>query len=359
MSSWFVAEKSRDRIVTEESQPKSRNPLITALTFALLYFPGISLIWFGLPFLPNTVTCQSNKNISVCQRKQHFQNIPIRTETFEKKRTKSDLKVQDNPGAPTLFLTGLSYVCGLTLLTLLYARTVTIRELWIFDKNSNIVKNQKFTKLFRKERRYHRTQIFGIILEIRDVLIKNHSSYIFLKLNLKQDQQVTRYDVFNKYQPWIYNGEYDLLREMDSSVIQPICQMLDLPLQIKFFSQFSCTILDSSQKSICVYEFGKKTMEILFQEVQKFEVDTLMNGVREENLSDSKVLDIPPTYYRYVYTISLITHRGQRIPIHQVDCQSAHIWGQPLFESLPTDDNPGYLWTSQLVTWLGEIVWDA
>jgi hypothetical protein len=36
-----------------------------------------------------------------------------------------------------------------------------------------------------------------------------------------------------------------------------------------------------------------------------------------------------------------------------------HYWGQPLFESLSTDDNPGYLWTSQLVTWLGEIAWDA
>jgi hypothetical protein len=99
-------------------------------------------------------------------------------------------------------------------------------------------------------------------------------------------------------------------------VIQPICQILDLPWQLKFFHQDECFIFDFAAQAIDRYLDGQQLLHIDFAEVVDFGVEEL---VPEADAGDLLVnIPRPAIYY-----LNLAIGQGERFRIHQLTTSDA------------------------------------
>jgi len=352
MSNWSIVEKSPNRILTQENLSQNINLLTRSLHFALICIPGLIPIWLGLPLLPGKITCQPSKNIVECRKTQSFLTIPVKTEFFEQQRKSSRIVEEPISGETTLVWIGIGYIGGIILLILLFSSTVTIRRIWTFDKNSAIAKEQKITRLRSVETIYPCKEINGIILELTDILIDSNPTYIKIKLNLQFDQQLTEYTPFNKEQPVIFSSEYQHFEELISSIAQPICGMLNLPLMLNVFSEYGSIFLNFAEKKLERHAQGK-SLSISFQSIQGFEIDILSNG-RLVVPTDDTAID---TYihYEYIYKVQLVLKDSQQLSVIKIESREA-LGKRPKQESFPTNDNRAYHWIKHFTMRLNGLI---
>jgi len=183
MSFWSIIEKSPNRICTQEDFSQGRDLFSGCLYTALLCLPGLLPIWLGL-LLPGKFVCTPNKNTAECQKTQSFLNIPIKNETFQQQRKITRVVEEQILGETTLVWIGIGYIGGVLILVLLFASTVSIKQIWVFDRNVRSVQNQKFTGLRKIESSYPSEKISDLILEIPNVSIDDNPSSISTRLSL-------------------------------------------------------------------------------------------------------------------------------------------------------------------------------
>ncbi|PZV18883.1 MAG: hypothetical protein DCF20_02170 [Pseudanabaena sp.] len=349
---WSIIEKSPNRIRTQENLSQNTSLLSRCLHFALICIPGLIPIWLGLPLLPGKVTCQPSKNIVECRKTQSFLTIPVKTEIFEQQRKLSRIVEEPISGETTLVWIGIGYIGGIILLILLFSSTVTIKRIWTFDKNSAIVKGQKFTSLRSVETIYPCKEINGIILELTDILIDSNPTHIRIKLNFQFDRQPIKYMPFNKKQPVIFSGKYKHFEEFVSSIAQPICGMLNQPLMLNIFSEYGSMFFDFSEKKLERHAPGK-SFNISFQSIQGFEIDVLSNG-RYVVPTDNTAID-SYIHYEYIYKVQLVMKDSQRLSVIKIESREA-LGKRPDQASFPSDDNRAYHWIKHFTLRLNGLI---
>jgi hypothetical protein len=346
MNLWSVIEKSPQRIVTQEKLGESSHPIASILMFLLCCVPGFVALWMGIPNLPKTLSCKPSGSISQCQESQNFLNIPVKTRSFVQQQKISTPIERELGGNSTITSIGLSYIIGLAGIVILYSSMVVSRRVWVFDRNRQIIVNEKYTALRKTEQRYRKQDVFSIILEINDLCIKANSEHVVVRLNLQSAEQPTRYLPFNSKQPMIYICEYNRIAEVIDTVVRPTSQALQVPYQLKFFfQQQSCSIFDFDRQCIDVFS-ARNTCQIPFANIQGFRIEKTSDMQKIVVITDNSI-DIDRSN-SYTYQLLLVTKDGDCIPINQVESHDSSIRPEREEAMLSFDNNRGYEWMELL-----------
>jgi hypothetical protein len=346
MNRWSVIEKSPQRIVTEEKLGESSNLISGILMFLLCCVPGFVALWMGIPNLPKILSCKPSGSISQCQEVQKFLNIPIKTRSFVQPQKISAPIVRELGGNITVVSVGLAYIGGIVGIVIIYSSMVVGRRVWVFDRNRQVIVNEKYTALRKTEQRYRQQDVFGIILEINDFYINANPEHIFVRLNLQSGEQPIRYLPFNSQQPIIYDCEYSTLAEAIDTVIRPTSKVLQVPYQLKFFfQQQACSIFDFDRQYIDVFA-DQDSYQIPFTDIQRFEIEKISDNQSIVSIGENSLHT--DAHHSYTYRLLLITNDGECLPIHQVESNDSSIRHERAEELLSLTNNQGYRWMELL-----------
>jgi hypothetical protein len=338
MNKWSVQEKAPQQIVTEENFQQSAHPVARVFMFSLCCVPGLLAIFLGVPDLPKTLSCKPQGNVSQCQETQQFSNIPVNSRTFVQQQKILHPTEQNLGGTETPTLIGVSYILGLAAIVLMYSSLVVTRKTWIFDRNRRMVSNERYTSFRKTDKRYHKLDVFGVILEISDLCVETNLDKINVKINLQKSAQPTKPTRFNSLQPVIFRRHHEKLSEVINEVAKPISAILQIPYQLKFFTQDASFIFEFDRQYVDVFIAGD-VFQIPFEDIQGFEIEQLAD--QEITISTGKKSFGINTANQDTYRLCLITNDGEHLQLHQ-----AHSKNAGNRKSWP--DNQGYQWMTTL-----------
>ncbi len=346
MSKWLITERSNSRLVAQVIPHPSlwSSTAFKVIISLVAYIPsGIALI-IGFSGLPGTITCDAsrvNPTSIECREVKQFLNLPVSTSTLELSDQKVEPYTQKVPGDGTFFGFGLLWLGGVTSALLLNKAFAPKKTTWIFDQTTKVVQQQPEYLLDSTPKTFPRSDIYGLVLEIPDLINNGSQVNIFVRMNMDVGEVPTQYLSWNENQPSVYMATYSEFPEVVTAVIQPICQILDLPWQLKFFHQDECFIFDFAEQTVNRYLNSEQLLQIDFAEIVSLDV--------EEPTLEPVVADDPLAQINreFIYYLNLVLDNGERLRIHQ-------------FTDVADVDEPennfGQAWMHQLRIRLDEIV---
>ncbi len=342
MSNWLITEHSNNRLVAQAIPPQS---LWTSTAFKVImslitYIPGFVALLIGFSGLPETLTCnvsRINPNGMECSGVKQFLQMPVSVNTIQFTEQEFQPYTRKIPGDHSFFGFGLLWLGGVTAGLLINKSLTPKKTTWIFDQTTQLIQQQPETLLDKTARTFPRSDIYGLVLEIPDLANNSAQVNIFVRLNMDAGEVPTHYLSWNENQPSVYTAPYSEFSEVVESVIQPICQILDLPWQLKFFHQDECFIFDFAERLVDRYLNGEQLLRIEFTEITSLEVE----GPFTEIVTDDALANINRESAHY---LNLALTNGERLRIHQ-------------FTNIDTlENNAAQEWMNQLQTRLNEIV---
>lgn len=344
MSNWLITEYSNKRLVAQiTSSPSLWTDTAFKLVMAIItYIPGCMALLIGFSGLPETSSCnvsQTNLNGMECREVKKFLDIPINTNTIQLVGQKFPPFSKQVPGDNNFFGLGLLWLGGVSAGFLINKSLNPQKITWIFDQTSKAVQQHPETILDKTVRTFARSDIRGLVLEITDLASNSDQANIFVRLNMDAGEIPTQYLSWNENQPSVYTAPYSEFSEVVESVIKPICQILDLPWQLKFFHQDECFIFDFAERLVDRYLSGEKLLRIDFTEITSLE----MEGPFVEIVPDLDNV-FASSNREAAHYLSLVLTSGERLRIHQFTSMDA------------IDDNTAQEWLSQIQYRLNEIV---
>ncbi len=296
----------------------------------ITYVPGCVALLFGFSGLPETNSCDVSKispNGMECSEVKKFLDIPVSNSTVQLIGQKFKPFNKNIPGDNSFFGLGLLWIGGVSAGFLINKSLNPQKITWIFDRTSKIVQQHPETDRDKTIRTFARSDIHGLVLEIPDLANNSAQVNIFVRLNMDAGEVPTQYLSWNENQPSVYTAPYSGFSEIVESVIKPICQILDLPWQLKFFHQDECFIFDFAERLVDHYLSGEKLLRIEFAEISSLEVEGPFVEIRTE--PDDVLANINREAAHY---LSLVLTSGERLRIHQftnidaIDNNSAEEW---------------------------------
>jgi preprotein translocase subunit Sss1 len=342
MPNWTAIEKSPQRVVTQQDLQQKSNLVMQIIMLLLISIPGGLAIWIGLPVLPKTLNCQPVGNIAECQEVSKFFKLPVKKTIFQQTRKLLKPTQSEIPGDMNLVGIGLAYLGAIGAILLIFAWTITTKEVWIFDKHRQILVRKKYKTLRKIEQKYHPQDIFNLSLEITDLLIDSTYPAIFAKINLA-DRDTTKISIFSPREPVIYDDEYDEFTEIISMIVNPISTILKIPWQLKFFFDRNCYIFNFDRQCIEGFTYNSSS-NIPFQDIHSFEIESLFGiHTKAESLGDDEVI------HRCIIRLILITKYGGRFPIHQAESRDDMGRNEQIGELRSIEQSRSYQWMKLLI----------
>jgi hypothetical protein len=347
MSNWLITEHSDKRLVTQVTSPPSfwTSTAFKVVMGFITYMPGCVALLIGFSSLPKTSYCnvsQISSNSMECQEVKKFLDIPINTNTIQLVGQKFQPSSHNIPGNNSFFGLGLLWLGGVSAGFLINKSLNPQKITWIFDRTSKIVQQHPETILDKTVRTFAKSDIHGLVLEIPDLANNSAQVNIFVRLNMDIGEIPTQYLSWNENQPAVYTAPYSEFSKVVESVIKPICQILDIPWQLKFFHQDECFIFDFAERLVDRYLNGEKLLRVEFTEITSLE----MEGPFVEIITDpdNAAANINREAAHY---LNLVLTNGEKLRIHQFTNIDA------------IDNNTAQEWLSQLQFRLNEIVQTA
>ena len=308
----------------------------------ITYIPGCVALLVGFSGLPETSSCDVSRVAPAsmeCREVRKFLNIPVSNSTIQLVGQKFRPFNNEIPGNNSFFGLGLLWLGGVSVGFLINKSLNPQKITWIFDRTSKIVQQHPETVLDKTIRTFTRSDIHGLVLEIPDLANNSAQINIFVRLNMDAGEVPTQYLSWNENQPSVYTAPYSEFSEVVESVIKPICQILDLPWQLKFFHQDECFIFDFAERLVDRYLSGEKLLRIEFTEITSLEMEGPFVEIVSE--PDDVLANINREAAHY---LSLVLTSGERLRIHQFTNIDA------------IDNNSAQEWLSQIQTRLNAIV---
>jgi hypothetical protein len=242
-------------------------------------------------------------------------------------------------------LIGIGYIFGITAIILIYSSMIVTRKIWIFDRQKKMVINEKHTSFRKTEQQYSKQNIFSVILEISDLCVETNLDDIDVKINLQEGEQPTRQSGNNSLQPVIFQRHHERLSEAINAVAKPISAILQVPYQLKFFTQDASFIFEFEQQYVDAFIAGE-VFQIPFEEIQGFEIEKLAD--REVTISTGENSFGVDTSNQYTYRLFLITNNGGYLQLHQAYSKNTGNRRERDEAILSFTDNQGYQWMNML-----------
>ncbi len=214
------------------------------------------------------------------------------------------------------------------------------------------MKLQKFTTLTSAQTIYNQKEINGISFQITDFLIGSDSPNFIVALNLEFDQQPVKFIPDSHKHPIVYMDECKSFADFISSIIYPICEILNLSWRLNIFSKFGSFSFNFADKQLEQYIKGKN-VNISFASIHGLDINPLSNGRYVVPTDDSAIDSY--IHYEYIYQIYLITKDGQNIPLINIESREA-VGKDPRRESFPTNDNRAYKLAKQIQVQLNQLI---
>jgi hypothetical protein len=341
MSNWLITEHSNKRLVAQVTSPPSlwTNTAFKVVMGLITYIPGCVALLIGFSGLPETSSCnisQISPSSMECQEVKRFFDVPVNTSTIQLVGQKFPPFSNNIPGD---FGLGLLWLGGVSAGFLINKSLNPQKITWIFDRTSKIVQQHPETLLDKTVKTFARSDIHGLVLEIPDLANNSAQVNIFVRLNMDAGEVPTQYLSWNENQPSVYTAPYSEFSEVVESVIKPICQILDLPWQLKFFHQDECFIFDFAERLVDRYLSGEKLLRIEFAEITSLEMEGPFVEIVTD--ADNAAANINREAAHY---LNLVLTSGEKLRIHQ-------------FTNIDTiDTNAAQEWLSQIQFRLNEIV---
>ncbi len=343
MSRWLITEHSNSRLVAQVIPHPHlwSNTAFKVIMSLIAYIPSGVALLIGLSGLPSTITCDDsrvNPAVTECREVKQFLNLPVSTSTMELPGQKIEPYTRQVPGNNSFFGFGLLWLGGVTSALIIIKALAPKRTTWIFDQNTKVIQQQPEALLDSAPRTFPRSDVYGLVLEIPDLIDHGAQVNIFVRMNMDVGEVPTQYLSWNENQPSVYTAIYSDFPEVVTKVIQPICQILDLPWQLKFFHQDECFIFDFAERIVNRYLNGEQLLQIEFAEIVGLDV--------EEPAPDSAIVHDPLANINResIYYLNLVLNNGERLRIHQFT------------DVDEPENNFGQAWMHQLRTRLDEIV---
>lgn len=341
MSNWSIVERSVQRVVTQQDLRSKLHPVKQLLIPLIVSVPGLLAIWFGVPLLPKPIDCQPSGSGAECAGVTSSLDLPLQATTTPSPQTLLKPTTIELEGHANLVWLGIGYLGGIATIALIFALTVTTKEVWTFDRNGKIDR-QRHTRLRNQSTQFDRSQIFDLIVEIPNLSIDNTIPVITGKINLVENRITTQpiATLFgNSQEPNIYYDKYDRLEQIFSEAIDPIGQILDLPWQLKFFFYNDCYIFNFDRQ--CIEGFTEQGELIIpFSVVRSFEIETISLDMMSIPLSEHSIggnID-----RQGIHRLLVMTENDGCFPIHEAESKDSR------GKSETGKDSRSYRWLEQL-----------
>jgi hypothetical protein len=342
MSNWSIAEHSDSRLVAQAIPPAHpwSSTVFKVVMSLMAYIPGGMALLIGYSGLPETIICnvsQVNPQNMECRGVKKFLNMPVSTTTIQLAGHEFQPYQYNIPGDNIFFGFGLLWLGGLTAGLTINKVLAPKKTNWTFDRTTQTVQQQPITLLHKATKTFPQSDIHSLVLEIPDLATAATQANIFVRLNMNAAEVPTQYLFWNENQPAVHTAPYPEFPEVVASVIQPICQILDLPWQLKFFHQDECFIFDFAEQVVDRYLNGEQLLHIEFNQVISLEIEEPATELAPDDLLANMVRE--STHY-----LNLVLKEGERLRIHQ-------------FTSSDSLDNYSAMeWMNQLHKYLNDMV---
>jgi hypothetical protein len=327
MSHWSIEEHSASRLVAKSipHQPPHSwtNRILKTLVATAAFGPGLVALINGSAILPNTLNCTANgkeAEVMDCRQSWKLGNVEVRSERFQLVGLSDKKLERQGPGNTGFFIFGLLWVAGTTASLVAIRLTGPQKTNWVFDRTTATIQKKPLTLIQRPPRTFANSDVHGLVLEVPDIALDSYRTSIFVRLNLHEGETPTQYLLWNENQPAVYSAPHGELSEVVSNVLQPICQILERPWQLKFFHQDECFIFDFVEQAVDRYLNGERLSHIDFREVADFRVEEPTAEPGET------LLYLEPEKVRY---LNIVLNNGESFRIHQYsgfDAENAPGW---------------------------------
>jgi hypothetical protein len=341
MFNWSIAEQSDSRLVAQAIPPQRpwSSKAFKMLMSLIAYIPGGVALFIGFSGLPETITCDVSKINSQnmeCRGVKQFFNIPVSSNTIQLAGRDFSPYTHQIPGDNAFFGFGLLWLGGLSAGLSINKVLAPKKTNWTFDRTTNTIQQQPITLLHKTAKTFPRSDIHSLVLEIPDLATNATQANIFVRLNMNAGEVPTQYLFWNENQPAVYTAAYPEFPQVINSVIQPICQILELPWQLKFFHQDECFIFNFAERQIDRYLNGEQLLRVDFSDVLNLEIEEPTPEVATDNL----LANLAGESAHY---LNLVLKSGEKLRIHQFTNSEAG------------DRNSAQEWLKQLQTTLNEM----
>jgi hypothetical protein len=179
---------------------------------------------------------------------------------------------------------------------------------WVFDRTTETIQKKPLTLIQLPPRTFASSDVHGLVLEVPDIALDSYRTSIFVRLNLHEGETPTQYLLWNENQPAVYSAPHEEISEVVSKVLQPICQILERPWQLKFFHEDECFIFDFVEQAVDRYMNGERLNHIDFRDIADFQVEepVLKSG--------ETLLYLEPEKVCY---LNIVLNNGESFRIHQ------------------------------------------
>jgi hypothetical protein len=315
MSHWSIEERSEHRLVAKSIPHKPphswMNRILKTLVVLTAFGPGVAALVNGLSALPNTLSCTANSkeaNVMDCRQSWQLNGWEVRSERFQLVGLADKTLERKGEGTNSYVIFGGLWIAG-TIAALGTARLLGPKQTsWVFDRTTETIQKKSVTLIQRPAKTFASSDVHGLVLEIPDIAKDSYRTNIFVRLNLHEGETPTQYLLWNENQPAVYSAPHEELAAVVSNVLQPICQIIERPWQLKFFHQDECFIFDFTQQVVDRYLGGELLNHIEFTEITDFQIEEVV-AVPGETL-----LYLEPEHLRY---LKIVLRNGESFRCHQ------------------------------------------
>jgi hypothetical protein len=315
MSHWSIEERSENRLVAKSipHQPPHSwmNRILKTLVVMAAFGPGLVALINGAAILPNTLSCTANKkeaDVMDCRQSWKLGNLEVRYERFQLVGLSDKTLERHGHGESGFFIFGLLWTSG-TIAALAATRLLGPKKTsWVFDRTTDTIQKKPLTLIQRPPRTFASSDVHGLVLEISDIAKDSYRTSIFVRLNLHEGETPTQYLLWNENQPAVYSAPHQELAEVVGNVLQPICQIIERPWQLKFFHQDECFVFDFRSQTVDRYLTGERLSHIEFSKIADFQIEEPIATPGET------LLYIEPEHLRY---LSITLRNGESFRFHQ------------------------------------------
>jgi hypothetical protein len=316
MSHWSIEERSDNRLVAKSTPHRSKHSwmdrILKALVVAAAFGPGVVSLINGSAVLPNTLSCTANNgkeaNVMDCRQSWKLGSLEVRSERYQLVGLSDKKLERQGSGETGLFIFGLLWVVG-TIGALVAIRLAGPKKTnWVFDRNTKTIQKKPLTLIQIPPRTFASSDVHGLVLEVPDIALNSYRTSIFVRLNLHEGETPTQYLLWNENQPAVYSAPHKEISEVVSKVLQPICQILERPWQLKFFHKDECFIFDFVEQAVDQYMNSERLSHIDFRDIADFQIEepVLKSG--------ETLLYLEPEKVCY---LNIVLNNGESFRIHQ------------------------------------------
>jgi hypothetical protein len=315
MSHWSIEERSENRLVAKSipHQPPHSwmNRILKTLVVMAAFSPGLVALINGAAILPNTLSCTANKkeaDVMDCRQSWKLGSLEVRYERFQLVGLSDKTLERHGHGESGFFIFGLLWTSG-TIAALAATRLLGPKKTsWVFDRTTETIQKKPLTLIQRPPRTFASSDVHGLVLEISDIAKDSYRTSIFVRLNLHEGETPTQYLLWNENQPAVYSAPHQELAEVVGNVLQPICQIIERPWQLKFFHQDECFIFDFRSQTVDRYLNSERLSHIEFSKIADFQIEEPIANPGET------LLYIEPEHLCY---LSINLTNGESFRFHQ------------------------------------------